>query len=267
MTDADAIVHDLQRKARRSSHAIVDDSAADRRERRRARSRARSAPSCFGDDQARRDLERIVHPAVRARTAELAEAARKQSVRVMVHDIPLLFESADPTAFDRVVLVDAPEAVRRDRWCAFAGLDAPLADRLIAAQMPSADKRARSHYVIENDGRSPTSKTGAARSGSTPAPGPIARSLARRIADRLTPAKGASILIRAQAGGLLVANVPAELRYTSDHEYARSTSEAGVVFVGITDYAQGELGDVVFVNLPKPGDALTAHQVFGPSKP
>ena len=60
-----------------------------------------------------------------------------------------------------------------------------------------------------------------------------------------------------------MANVPAELRYTSDHEYARSTSEAGVVFVGITDYAQGELGDVVFVNLPKPGDALTAHQVFG----
>jgi glycine cleavage system H protein len=46
-------------------------------------------------------------------------------------------------------------------------------------------------------------------------------------------------------------------------KYARSTSEAGVVFVGITDYAQGELGDVVFVNLPKPGDALTAHQVFG----
>jgi glycine cleavage system H protein len=60
-----------------------------------------------------------------------------------------------------------------------------------------------------------------------------------------------------------MANVPAELRYTTDHEYARSTSEAGVVFVGITDYAQGELGDVVFVNLPKPGDTLAAHQVFG----
>jgi glycine cleavage system H protein len=60
-----------------------------------------------------------------------------------------------------------------------------------------------------------------------------------------------------------VANVPADLRYTSDHEYARAASDAGVVFVGITDYAQGELGDVVFVNLPKPGDTLAAHQVFG----
>lgn len=60
-----------------------------------------------------------------------------------------------------------------------------------------------------------------------------------------------------------MANVPADLRYTTDHEYARATGEPGVVVVGITDYAQGELGDVVFVNLPKPGEALTAHQVFG----
>lgn len=60
-----------------------------------------------------------------------------------------------------------------------------------------------------------------------------------------------------------MANVPDDLRYTADHEYVRSTPEPGVVVVGITDYAQGELGDVVFVNLPKPGDALTGHQVFG----
>lgn len=60
-----------------------------------------------------------------------------------------------------------------------------------------------------------------------------------------------------------MANVPNDLRYTADHEYVRSTPEPGVVVVGITDYAQGELGDVVFVNLPKPGDALTGHQVFG----
>jgi glycine cleavage system H protein len=60
-----------------------------------------------------------------------------------------------------------------------------------------------------------------------------------------------------------VANVPADLRYTSDHEYAKPAGTAGVYVIGITDYAQGELGDVVFVNLPKAGDALTAHQVFG----
>ena len=60
-----------------------------------------------------------------------------------------------------------------------------------------------------------------------------------------------------------MANVPDDLRYTADHEYVKPTGEAGVVIVGITDYAQGELGDVVFVNLPKPGQRLDAHQAFG----
>ena len=60
-----------------------------------------------------------------------------------------------------------------------------------------------------------------------------------------------------------MANVPDELRYTADHEYVKETGEPGVVIVGITDYAQGELGDVVFVNLPKPGQQFDAHQAFG----
>jgi len=60
-----------------------------------------------------------------------------------------------------------------------------------------------------------------------------------------------------------VANVPDDLRYTAEHEYVRTTGDAGVVEVGITDYAQGELGDVVFVNLPKVGDKFAAHQAFG----
>jgi len=60
-----------------------------------------------------------------------------------------------------------------------------------------------------------------------------------------------------------VANVPDQLRYTADHEWARQTADPGVIEVGITDYAQGELGDIVFVNLPKPGDKFAAHQAFG----
>jgi glycine cleavage system H protein len=60
-----------------------------------------------------------------------------------------------------------------------------------------------------------------------------------------------------------MANVPQDLRYTKEHEYVKSTGEEGIVVVGITDYAQGELGDVVFVELPKAGDTFTAMQVFG----
>jgi glycine cleavage system H protein len=59
-----------------------------------------------------------------------------------------------------------------------------------------------------------------------------------------------------------MSSIPADLRFTKDHEYVRATPD-GIVTVGITDYAQGELGDVVFLSLPKPGDPVTAHQPFG----
>ena len=60
-----------------------------------------------------------------------------------------------------------------------------------------------------------------------------------------------------------MANIPADLRYTKDHEYVKKTSDPNVVIVGITDFAQGELGDVVFVDLPKVGRKLSEHDVFG----
>lgn len=60
-----------------------------------------------------------------------------------------------------------------------------------------------------------------------------------------------------------MSNVPKELRYTKEHEYLKPTGDAAIMQVGITDYAQGELGDVVFVELPKPGASFTKMQVFG----
>jgi glycine cleavage system H protein len=60
-----------------------------------------------------------------------------------------------------------------------------------------------------------------------------------------------------------MANVPQELRYTEEHEYVKETGEAGVVTVGITDYAQDQLGDVVFVELPTVGAAFARMEVFG----
>ncbi|MCC6244504.1 MAG: glycine cleavage system protein GcvH [Gemmatimonadaceae bacterium] len=60
-----------------------------------------------------------------------------------------------------------------------------------------------------------------------------------------------------------MSNIPADLRYTSDHEYVRSTDDAGIVAIGITDFAQGELGDIVYVELPKVGASYESHGVFG----
>jgi len=54
---------------------------------------------------------------------------------------------------------------------------------------------------------------------------------------------------------------PPELLYTKDHEWIRVDESIGTI--GITDYAQQQLGDIVFVELPKPGDHVTAKEVFG----
>jgi glycine cleavage system H protein len=60
-----------------------------------------------------------------------------------------------------------------------------------------------------------------------------------------------------------MAEVPGDLLYTEEHEYLKETGDAGVYQVGITDYAQGELGDVVYVELPSVGDKFVRMDVFG----
>src|SRR5260370_36575217 len=60
-----------------------------------------------------------------------------------------------------------------------------------------------------------------------------------------------------------MSSIPKDLRYTKDHEWVRECGYPQVVEVGITDYAQGELGDVVFVELPKAAAAFKQRDVFG----
>lgn len=56
-------------------------------------------------------------------------------------------------------------------------------------------------------------------------------------------------------------NIPTELQYTKSHEWLKM--EDGVAVVGLTDFAQDSLGDIVFVNLPQPGDPVSAGEAFG----
>jgi glycine cleavage system H protein len=60
-----------------------------------------------------------------------------------------------------------------------------------------------------------------------------------------------------------VADMPKDLLYTEEHEYVKRTDEPDVVQIGITDYAQGELGDVVYVELPPVGTSFGRMDVFG----
>lgn len=57
-------------------------------------------------------------------------------------------------------------------------------------------------------------------------------------------------------------NFPKELKYSKSHEWVKEEAD-GTMLIGLTDYAQNELGDLVFVNLPEEGDALTAGEAFG----
>lgn len=106
----------------------------------------------FRDPAARARLESIVHPEVgRLRDAE-EERLRAAGARIVVYDIPLLFEAGLEARFDAVVLVDAPEEVRLRRLVRDRGLDEAEARRMIAAQMPAAAKRGRADVIIDNDG-------------------------------------------------------------------------------------------------------------------
>jgi dephospho-CoA kinase len=117
----------------------------------------------LADPDALAALNAIVHPAVhRLREVRVADA-RARGVDVVITDIPLLFEVADPDAFDGVILVDAPEDLRRQRLFERSGLPPHEADRLMAAQLPAEGKRRRATWVIDNDADLATLEARAAR--------------------------------------------------------------------------------------------------------
>ena len=106
----------------------------------------------MGDDASLADLNAIVHPAVRRERHRLIAEARSRGDRVVINDIPLLFEAADPADFDLVILVDAPETIRLDRLMKMRGMSKDAALQAVLAQQPSEAKRAQSDFVIENVG-------------------------------------------------------------------------------------------------------------------
>jgi dephospho-CoA kinase len=106
----------------------------------------------FGDGEARTQLEAIVHPEVLRRRDAAVAAARTAGAPLVVCDIPLLFETGRDREFETIVLVDAPDDIRRQRLMRDRGLTAAEAEAMMAAQAPAATKRGRATYVLDNDG-------------------------------------------------------------------------------------------------------------------
>ncbi len=106
----------------------------------------------FADSQQLEELNQIVHPEVERLGDELIEAARARGDRLVVCDVPLLFERHMTDRFDRIVLVDADRAIRLERLVKDRGLREDEAMEMIAAQMPAELKRARADFIIDNSG-------------------------------------------------------------------------------------------------------------------
>lgn len=106
----------------------------------------------FADQAQLEELNEIVHPEVERLRERLVSEARTRGDRVVVCDIPLLFEKGMADRFEKIVLVDATRPIRLERLLQDRGLQTTEAMEIIAAQMPAELKRARADYIIENNG-------------------------------------------------------------------------------------------------------------------
>ncbi len=108
----------------------------------------------FNDDDARQQLNGIVHPAVRAESARLREAALATDAQhaVIIEDIPLLIETGQAQQFDEVIVVNANYQTRLQRLVDTRGMDAADAKSRIAAQATDDQRRAVADWCIDNSG-------------------------------------------------------------------------------------------------------------------
>ena len=112
--------------------------------------RGKLTEKLVGRPDAIKQLESIVHPLVRAVSDRFISEQGTRGARVIVLDIPLLFETGGETRCDAVVVVSAPTEVQRERVLKRAGMTAERLDALLARQMSDAEKRARAHFVVDS---------------------------------------------------------------------------------------------------------------------
>ena len=111
--------------------------------------RERLAAAVLGKPDALRDLERIVHPLVRADADAFLARHREAGARFAVLDIPLLFETGGEGRVEKIVVVSAPASVQRERVLARPGMSEEKFAAILARQVPDAEKRARADFIID----------------------------------------------------------------------------------------------------------------------
>lgn len=146
--DADAVVHQLQgpggalvEEIERQFPGATGPAGVDR---------SALARMVLGDADALARLEALIHPAVAQARREFVE--RHRAAPLVVLDIPLLFEKGSDAEVDKIAVVSAPATIQRKRVLARAGMTDDRFERILALQMPDAEKRARADFVIPTGG-------------------------------------------------------------------------------------------------------------------
>ncbi len=107
------------------------------------------SPHVLGKPEAMKKLEAIVHPLVREEEQLFLKRARADRRRIVMLDIPLLFETGGEARVDVVVVVTAGADVQRDRVLARPGMSEVRFEAILAKQMPDAEKRRRAHFLVD----------------------------------------------------------------------------------------------------------------------
>ena len=143
--DADRAVHDLYRgEAAPLVEAAFPGTAVGG-----AVDRIRLSARVLHDRPAMIRLEALIHPLVAKREQVFCAASAAAGRRVVLLDIPLLFEVGAESRVDIIVVVSAPAELQRARLLARPGMDAERAAAMIGRQVPDAEKRRRAHFIID----------------------------------------------------------------------------------------------------------------------
>ncbi|MBB5275459.1 dephospho-CoA kinase [Rhizobium rosettiformans] len=145
VNDADQVVHDLYRSdavepIRAMFPDVIVDGVVDRK---KLSENLAKNPAKFAD------LEAVVHPLVRAREKAFLDEQRALGKKVVVLDIPLLFETGADRRVDKIVVVSCEPAVQRQRVLSRPGMTPEKFELILSRQTPDAEKRARADYVID----------------------------------------------------------------------------------------------------------------------
>ncbi len=146
--DADKVVHDLLAKGgaavdiiAKAFPGVVIDGAVDRQQ---------LGTQVFGQDEALKKLENILHPMVGELRNQFLQAAADNGAKIAVLEVPLLFETGGHQKCDRNILISVPSDIQKTRVLSRPGMNAEKLAGILARQMPDMDKRKLADYIIDS---------------------------------------------------------------------------------------------------------------------